>query len=83
MDALVEAHDEREVTRALKSGAKSLVSITGILRILLSMWETVFVCGPLFHRKSLSSRKAGSMMERLLSSLQSMVSAVFSLGNSS
>lgn len=83
MDALVEAHDEREVTRALKSGAKILGVNNRNLKDLLSMWETVFVCGPLFHRKSLSSRKAGSMMERLLSSLQSMVSAVFSLGNSS
>ena len=31
------------------------------------MWETVFVCGPLFHRKIPFNRgKAGSMMERLL-----------------
>ena len=83
MDALVEAHDEREVTRALKSGAKILGVNNRNLKDFTVDGETVFVCGPLFHRKSLSSRKAGSMMERLLSSLQSMVSAVFSLGNSS
>ena len=83
MDALVEAHDEREVTRALKSGAKILgVNNRNLKDFTVDVGNSLRL-RPLVPPEIPFMRKAGSMMERLLSSLQSMVSAVFSLGNSS
>ena len=49
LDALVEAHDQWEVDRALKLGAKIVGGTTGISMILPLIWETVSDCGT-WHR---------------------------------